>query len=44
MAKSAAEEYLAKAEKKAGSTVGWFGSSSSKWEEAGDLFAQVSEA
>jgi alpha-soluble NSF attachment protein len=43
MGKSQAEEYLAKAEKKASSSVGWFGSSSSKWEEAGDLFQHVSE-
>jgi alpha-soluble NSF attachment protein len=43
MGKSNAEEHLAKAEKKASSTVGWFGSQSSKWEEAGDLFAQVSD-
>lgn len=42
MGKSNAEEYLLKAEKKASSSVGWFGSSSNKWEESGDLFAQVS--
>jgi hypothetical protein len=42
MGKSNAEEILARAEKKASSSVGWFGSQSSKWEEAGDLFAQVS--
>lgn len=42
MGKSNAEEYLNRAEKKASSSVGWFGSSSNKWEEAGDLFAQVS--
>jgi len=41
MGKSQAEEYLSKAEKKASSSVGWFGSSSSKWEEAGDLFQQA---
>jgi len=41
MGKSQAEDYLAKAEKKASSSVGWFGSSSSKWEEAGDLFQSV---
>lgn len=39
---SRAEELFAKAEKKAASSVGWFGSSSSKWEEAADLFSQVS--
>ncbi|GFZ50964.1 Vesicular-fusion protein SEC17 [Saitozyma sp. JCM 24511] len=44
MGKSNAEEHLAKAEKKASSTVGWFGSQSSKWEEAGDLFAQAANA
>lgn len=44
MGKSNAEEYLARAEKKASSSVGWFGSSSSKWEEAGDLFAQAANA
>ncbi len=42
MGRSNAEEYLAKAEKKASSSVGWFGSSNNKWEESGDLFAQVS--
>lgn len=41
MGKSNAEEYLGRAEKKASSSVGWFGSASNKWEEAGDLFAQV---
>ncbi|RSH91400.1 vesicular-fusion protein S17 [Saitozyma podzolica] len=44
MGKSNAEEHLAKAEKKASATVGWFGSQSSKWEEAGDLFAQAANA
>jgi len=44
MAKSQAEEYYAKAEKKSSSSVGWFGSSSSKWEEAGDLFQHVSHS
>ena len=42
MGKSQAEDYLSKAEKKASSSVGWFGSSSSKWEEAGDLFQSAS--
>ncbi|WRT70080.1 uncharacterized protein IL334_007074 [Kwoniella shivajii] len=44
MGKSQAEDYLSKAEKKSSSSVGWFGSSSSKWEEAGDLFAQAANA
>ncbi|WVQ74367.1 hypothetical protein IAR50_003967 [Cryptococcus sp. DSM 104548] len=38
---SRAEEQIAKAEKKASSSVGWFGNSNTKWEEAGDLFAQA---
>lgn len=38
---SRGDELLAKAEKKGSSSVGWFGSSSTKWEEAGDLFQQV---
>ncbi|WVN89279.1 uncharacterized protein L203_104500 [Cryptococcus depauperatus CBS 7841] len=41
---SRAQDLLAKAEKKAGSSVGWFSSSSSKWEEAGDLFQQAAVA
>ncbi|CAD6584013.1 MAG: vesicular-fusion protein S17 [Tremellales sp. Tagirdzhanova-0007] len=44
MGKSNAEDYLDRAEKKASSSVGWFGSSSNKWEEAGDLFAQAANA
>lgn len=36
------DELLAKAEKKASSSTGWFSSSSSKWEDAADLFQQVS--
>jgi alpha-soluble NSF attachment protein len=39
---SRGDELLAKAEKKGSSSVGWFGSSSTKWEEAGDLFQQAS--
>lgn len=35
------DELLAKAEKKASSSSGWFSSSSSKWEDAADLFQQV---
>ena len=38
------DQLLAKAEKKSSSSVGWFGSSSSKWEEAGDLFQQAANA
>ncbi|ORY22376.1 soluble NSF attachment protein [Naematelia encephala] len=41
MGKSPGDDLLAKGEKKAGSSVGWFGSQSSKWEEAGDLFQQA---
>ena len=32
---------MAKAEKKAASSTGWFSSASSKFEEAGDLFQQA---
>ena len=42
MGKSQGDELLAKAEKKGSSSVGWFSSQSGKWEEAGDLFQQVS--
>jgi alpha-soluble NSF attachment protein len=38
---SRGDDLLVKAEKKGSSSVGWFGSSSTKWEEAGDLFQQV---
>lgn len=41
MGGSNGDQILAKAEKKSSSSVGWFGSASSKWEEAGDLFQQV---
>ncbi|EIW71907.1 hypothetical protein TREMEDRAFT_66620 [Tremella mesenterica DSM 1558] len=44
MGKSPGDEILAKAEKKATSSPGWFGSSSQKWEEAGDLFAQAANS
>lgn len=44
MGKSQGDELLAKADKKSTSSVGWFSSSSSKWEEAGDLFAQAANA
>lgn len=39
---SRGDDLFAKAEKKAKSSTGWFSSSSSKWEDAGDLFQQVS--
>lgn len=42
MGGSRGDELLAKAEKKAGSSTGWFSSSSTKWEDAADLFQQVS--
>lgn len=42
--KSEAETHLEKAEKKAASSTGWFSSSSSKWEDAGDLFQQAANA
>ncbi|TXT04348.1 hypothetical protein VHUM_04115 [Vanrija humicola] len=41
---SRGDELLAKAEKKAKSSTGWFSSSSSKWEDAGDLFQQAGNA
>ena len=44
MPKSQGDELLAKAEKKASSSPGWFGSSSTKFEEAGDLFQQAANA
>ena len=42
--KSQAEQLLEKAVKKANSSTGWFGSSSTKWEEAGDLFQQAANS
>ncbi|THH34043.1 hypothetical protein EUX98_g141 [Antrodiella citrinella] len=42
--KSPAELLIEKADKKAGSSGGWFSSSSSKYEEAGDLFQQAANA
>jgi alpha-soluble NSF attachment protein len=39
--KSQAQTLLEKADKKATSSTGWFGSASTKWEEAGDLFQQA---
>ena len=44
MAKSQAQITLDKANKKANSSVGWFSSESTKWEEAGDLFQQAANA
>jgi len=44
MAPSAAQSLLAKADKKFRSSPGWFSSSSSKYEEAGDLFQQAANA
>lgn len=38
---SRGESLLSQAEKKASSSTGWFSSSSSKWEDAADLFQQV---
>lgn len=40
-AKSAAQGLLEKADKKANSSTGWFSSSSTKFEEAGDLYQQA---
>ena len=42
--KSAAQNLLEKADKKASSSTGWFSSSSTKWEEAGDLYQQAANA
>lgn len=44
MAKSAAQTLLAKAEKKANSSGGWFSSNESKYEEAGDLYQQAANS
>ncbi|EIN13796.1 vesicular-fusion protein SEC17 [Punctularia strigosozonata HHB-11173 SS5] len=43
-AKSPAQALLEKAEKKAASSSGWFSSSTTKWEEGGDLFQQAANA
>jgi alpha-soluble NSF attachment protein len=43
-AKSQAQLLLEKADKKANSSTGWFGSLSSKFEEAGDLYQQAANA
>jgi alpha-soluble NSF attachment protein len=44
MSRSPAYAILEKANKKANSSVGWFSSESTKWEEAGDLFQQAANA
>jgi len=43
-AKSAAQTLLDKADKKATSSGGWFTSSSTKFEEAGDLYQQAANS
>jgi alpha-soluble NSF attachment protein len=43
-AKSVAQATLEKADKKANSSTGWFGSASTKFEEAGDLYQQAANA
>jgi alpha-soluble NSF attachment protein len=42
--KSSAQTLLEKADKKASSSTGWFSSSSTKFEEAGDLYQQAANA
>lgn len=42
--KSPAQSLLEKADKKANSSTGWFGSSSTKFEEAGDLYQQAANS
>jgi alpha-soluble NSF attachment protein len=42
--KSAAQTLLDKADKKANSSAGWFSSSSTKFEEAGDLYQQAANS
>jgi alpha-soluble NSF attachment protein len=44
MPKSPAEILLEKADKKSNSSTGWFSSSSTKWEEAGDLYQQAANS
>jgi len=41
---SPAQALIAKAEKKASSSSGWFSTQSTKWEEAGDLYQQAANA
>lgn len=43
-AKSPAQVLIEKADKKANSSGGWFSSSSTKFEEAGDLYQQAANA
>ena len=43
-AKSQAQSLLEKADKRANSSAGWFTSSSTKFEEAGDLYQQAANA
>jgi len=42
--KSPAQTLLEKAEKTAGASTGWFSSSSTKFEEAGDLYQQAANS
>jgi len=42
--KSPAQALLEKADKKANSSTGWFSSSSTKFEEAGDLYQQAANS
>ncbi|KAG8219770.1 soluble NSF attachment protein [Butyriboletus roseoflavus] len=42
--KSPAQTLLEKADKKANSSAGWFSSSSTKYEEAGDLYQHAANA
>ncbi len=42
--KSPAQGLLEKADKKANASTGWFSSSSTKYEEAGDLYQQAANA
>ncbi|KAJ7293536.1 soluble NSF attachment protein [Mycena rebaudengoi] len=44
MSKSPAQALLDKADKKAGSSSGWFSSATSKYEEAGDLYQQAANS
>lgn len=44
VSKSPAQQLLEKADKKANSSTGWFSSSSTKFEEAGDLYQQAANA
>ena len=44
MPKSAAQTLLDKADKKANASTGWFSSSNTKFEEAGDLYQQAANS